>query len=341
MDPVEDGTMARYARVAGIGHYVPDRIVTNHELEKLMDTSDEWIRERSGIAERRFADDDVGCTELGVRAAQAAMAQADWKAEHVDFVLFATLSPDMYFPGNGVLLQRSLGLRDVGAMDVRNQCTGFVYAVSAADAFIRMGMFDRVLVVGAEKHSAGLRMDTAGRDTAVLFGDGGGAACLEVTDGGDGSRFLWHHLHADGRYAKELCVLKPGAGSTPWISKEMIEEGSTNPYMNGREVFKHAVTKFPAVIQEVLATEGLTANDVDLVIPHQANERITEMVRKRLGVPDEKVYSNIARYGNTTAASIPIALSEAVADGLVGRGSLVCLAAFGSGFTWAASLLRY
>jgi 3-oxoacyl-[acyl-carrier-protein] synthase-3 len=327
--------------MASVGHFVPDRVVTNHDLEQVMDTSDEWIRERSGIAERRFADDGVGCTDLGIRAAQVAMDKAGWKPEDVDFVLFATLSPDMYFPGNGVLLQRELGLRDVGAMDVRNQCTGFVYAISAADAFIRMGMFDRVLVVGAEKHSAGLRMDSDGRDTAVLFGDGGGAACLEVTDGSDGSRFLWHHLHSDGRYATELCIAKPGAGNTPWISAEMIEEGSVHPYMNGREVFKHAVTKFPAVIQEVLATEGFKPEDVDLVIPHQANERITEVVRKRLGVPDEKVYSNIARYGNTTAASIPIALSEAVAEGLVKRGSLVCLAAFGSGFTWAANLLRY
>jgi len=333
--------MTRMARIAAIGRYIPDRVVTNAELEQLMDTSDEWIRERSGIAERRFARDDEHCTDLAVNAARSAMDQAGWKPEDVDFVLFATLSPDLYFPGNGVLLQRKLGLREVGAMDIRNQCTGFVYALSAADAYIRMGMFDRVLVIGAEKHSVGLRMSTEGRDTAVLFGDGAGAACVELTDGADGSRLIWHHLHSDGRYAMELCVAKPGAAQTPWIDKGMIDEGSTHPYMNGREVFKHAVTKFPGVILEALAEQEMGIDDVDLVIPHQANERITEAVRKRLGVPDEKVYSNIARYGNTTAASIPIAMSEAIDQGLVKRGSVVCLAAFGSGFTWAASLLEY
>ncbi|MGD8727804.1 MAG: 3-oxoacyl-[acyl-carrier-protein] synthase III C-terminal domain-containing protein, partial [Gemmatimonadales bacterium] len=213
--------------------------------------------------------------------------------------------------------------------------------ITVADAMIRMGLYDRILLVGAEVHSCGLRMDTEGRDTAVLFGDGSGAVCLEATDGEGGSKILWHHLHADGRYAEELCVLRPGSLSRPWITKEMIDAGMTYPHMNGREVFKHAITKFPAVINDVLASQGFTAADVDMVIPHQANERITEAVRKRLGLPTEKVYSNIAKYGNTTAASIPIALSEAVEQGRVKRGHLVCLAAFGSGFTWGASLLRY
>ncbi len=331
----------RLTRIAGVGHFVPERVVTNHDLAALMDTSDEWIRERTGIEERRFAEPEIRCTDLGFMATQAAIADAGWRPDDIQFIIFATLSPDMYFPGNGVLLQHELGLHGIGALDVRDQCTGFVYALSAADAYVRMGMFDRVLVVGAELQSAGLRMTTQGRDTAVLFGDGGGAVCLEVTDGSEGSYLIWHHLHADGRFARDLCIAKPGSANRPWITKEMLDEGSTDPYMNGREVFKHAVTKFPEVIAEALTAQGMTADDLKLVIPHQANERITEAVRKRLRVPEQKVYSNIARYGNTTAASIPLALSEAVKCQQVTRGDLLCLVAFGSGFTWGASLLRY
>jgi 3-oxoacyl-[acyl-carrier-protein] synthase-3 len=331
----------RLSRIAGIGHYVPERVVTNEDLEKLMETTSEWIIERTGIRERRFVDDGTTCSDVGTFAARAALDNAGWKHEDVQFIIFATLSPDLYFPGNGVLLQRALEIPGVGALDVRNQCTGFVYALSVADAFIRMGMYDRILVVGAEVHSAGLRMDTKGRDTAVLFGDGGGAACVELTDGSDGSQVIWHHLHADGRFAEELCILRPGSSGRPWLTKDMVDDLSTAPHMNGREVFKHAVTQFPAVIAEALAAQDLTSDDLDMVIPHQANERITEAVRKRLGVSADKVYSNIARYGNTTAGSIPIALSEAVQEGAVKRGDLVCLAAFGSGFTWGANLLRY
>jgi 3-oxoacyl-[acyl-carrier-protein] synthase-3 len=331
----------RFARITGVGHYVPERVVTNHDLEACMDTSDAWIQERTGIRERRFVRDDETCSDLGVAAAREALATAGRSAADVDFVVFATLSPDYYFPGNSVLLHRKLGLGTAGALDVRNQCTGFVYGLSVADAMIRTGTVERALVVGAEVHSAGLRLSTEGRDTAVLFGDGAGAVLLEATDDQHGSRILWHRLHADGRFAEELSLLRPGSSHRPWISADMIEQGQTFPHMNGREVFKHAVTRFPEVITEVLALEGVTPDQVDLIIPHQANERITEAVRKRLRLPDDKVYSNIARYGNTTAASIPIALSEAVAAGKVKRGSLVCLAAFGSGFTWAATLLRY
>ena len=331
----------RLTRIAGTGHYVPERIVTNHELETMMDTSDEWIRERTGIGERRFAGPGQGSTAMGVEAARAAMEEAGWGPADVQFVIFATLSPDMFFPGDGVLLQRALGLGTTGAMDVRNQCTGFLYALSAADAYVRMGMYDRVLVVGGECQSSGLHINDEGRDLAVLFGDGGGAACLEVTDGDDGSFLIWHHLHSDGCFAEELCIRKPGAINRPWLDKEMIDDRSSAPYMNGREVFKHALKRFPEVINEALAEQGLTTEHVDLVIPHQANLRITEAVRKRLGLPENKVFSNIEKYGNTTAASIPIALSELVNSGRVERGNLLCLAAFGSGFTWAASLLRY
>jgi 3-oxoacyl-[acyl-carrier-protein] synthase-3 len=333
--------MTRFTRIAGIGHYVPPGVVTNHDLEPLMDTSDAWIQERSGIRERRHAEPGVTCTDLAAHAARAALADAGWTAGDVQFVIFATLSPDLYFPGNGVLLQHQLGLGEVGALDVRTQCTGFVYGLSAADGYVRMGMYDRVLLVGGELHSAGLQMNTAGRDTAVLFGDGAGAVCLEVTGDERGSRLLGHRLHSNGKYALELCIKRPGAANRPWIAKEMIDEGSTNPYMNGREVFKHAITKFPDVIGEVLNDYCVTLDQLALVVPHQANLRITEALRKRLALPEEKVYSNIQRYGNTTAGSIPIALSEAVKEGRVRRGDLVCLAAFGSGFTWGASLLRY
>jgi 3-oxoacyl-[acyl-carrier-protein] synthase-3 len=333
--------MTRYARIAGVGHYVPPGVVTNHDLERLMDTSDAWIQERTGIQERRHAEPGVTCTDLATHAARAALADAGWSPSDVQFVVFATLSPDLYFPGNGVLLQHQLGLDEVGALDVRNQCCGFLYGLSAADGYVRMGMYDRVLLIGGELHSAGLQMNTAGRDTAVLFGDGAGAVCLEVTYDEPGSRLLGHRLHSDGKHALDLCIRKPGAANRPWISPDMIDEGSTNPWMNGREVFRHAVTKFPAVITEVLNDYCVTLDQVALLIPHQANLRITEAVKKRLELPDQKVYSNIQRYGNTTAGSIPIALSEAVGEGRVKRGDLVCLAAFGSGFTWAASLLRY
>jgi 3-oxoacyl-[acyl-carrier-protein] synthase-3 len=234
-----------------------------------------------------------------------------------------------------------MGMGTVGALDVRNQCTGFVYGLSVADAFIRTGMYDRILLVGAEVHSSGIRMDDLGRDTAVLFGDGGGAVCLEVSPEGDPAEILSHHLHAEGKYADELSMRAPSAAARPWISAAMIEEGLCTAHMNGREVFRHAVTRFPEVIHEALAANGLTAGQLDLVVPHQANLRIIEAVRKRLGLPEEKVYTNIQKYGNTTAASIPIALSEAVAGGRISRGDLVCLAAFGSGFTWGASLLRF
>jgi 3-oxoacyl-[acyl-carrier-protein] synthase-3 len=333
--------MTRLTRIAGTGHYVPERVVANKDLEALMDTTDEWIQARTGIRERRFADEKTTCTDLGVSAARAAMTEAGWEPNDVQFIIFATLSPDLYFPGNGVLLQRDLGLPGVGALDVRNQCTGFVYALSIADAYIRMGMYDRILVVGAERHSGGLSMDTEGRDTAVLFGDGGGSVCLEVTDGNDGSHFIWHYLHADGRFAHELCIKSPGAGEPQWLTKEMIDARATVPFMNGREVFRNAVRRFPEVIMEALTQQGLSLDDLDVVIPHQANQRITDAMTKRLGLPPERVVSNIARYGNTTAASIPIALSEEVKSGTVGRGDLVCLAAFGSGFTWGSNLLRY
>jgi 3-oxoacyl-[acyl-carrier-protein] synthase-3 len=331
----------RLARIAGTGHFLPDHVVTNKDLEQLMDTSDEWIQERTGIIERRFVEPGIGSTDLGYEAAKVALEEAGWVPEDLDLIIFATLSPDMYFPGNGCFLQHQLGIEGIPALDVRNQCTGFVYSLSIADAWIRMGMYDRILIVGAEVHSTAMVMSTEGRDTAVLFGDGGGAACIEVTDGADGSRILNHRLHANGAFAEELCMPYPSPKRKPWITREMVDEGIFAPVMNGREVFRNAVTKFPEVILEVLEAEGLPVEDVKLVIPHQANERITEGVRKRVGGPPEQVFSNIAKYGNTTAASIPIALSEVVKNGTIERGDLICTVAFGSGFTWGSNLFYY
>lgn len=346
--------MTRYARLAGIGHHVPSRVVTNEDLAQLMDTSDAWIRERTGIAERRWVDEDTSCTDLAEAAARRALDDAGWSTDDVEFILFATLSPDLYFPGNGVLLQDQLGIGHVGALDLRTQCTGFIYALATADAYLRSGMYRRILVVGAEVHSRGLRLDDEGRDTAVLFGDGAGAVCVDVGEAhvGEGeapggipssreSRILAHALHGDGSHALDLCARKPGSGTSPFLSLEQIEAGDTAPSMNGREVFKNAVRRFPEVIGEVLEIAGILPEELDFLVPHQANARITEAVRDRMGLPEDRVASNIHRYGNTTAASIPLALSEAVAEGRVKRGDLVCLAAFGAGFTWAASLLRY
>ncbi|MEJ2544136.1 MAG: ketoacyl-ACP synthase III [Calditrichaceae bacterium] len=318
--------------IAGVGRYIPERVVTNFDLEKIMDTSDAWIRERTGIVERHFASEEDTTSFMGAKAAENALKMAGLKATDIDFIIFATLSPDFYFPGSGCSMQAHLGIPGVGAMDIRNQCSGFIYGLTTADQFIKTGMYKRILVIGSERHSSGLNMTTEGRDVAVLFGDGAGAVVLEASE--DENRGIITNV-------KELWVQNPGSNSIPFTSHAMVDDGSIYPYMNGRYVFKHAVTNFPAVIFEVLKEAGYTTKDVDLVIPHQANERITEGVQTRLELPREKVFRNIHKYGNTTAASIPIAMSEALEEGLIEQGSLVCLAAFGSGFTWAATLLRW
>ena len=329
------------SKIIGVGHYVPERVVTNFDLEKMMDTNDAWIRERTGIEERHFAEPGKDTTSsMGAEAARIALDMAGLKTEDIDFIIFATLSPEYIFPGAGCPLQVHLGMTGIGALDVRDQCTGFIYALSTADQFIKTGMYKNILVVGAELHSFALDLTTRGRDISVLFGDGAGAVVLTATDDNE-KGILTSHLHADGRYVKELWIEDPGFVKSPRITHEMIDEGTIYPTMNGRNVFKHAVTKFPAVIKEALDATGYTTSDVDLVVPHQANKRITEAVQQRLGLPPEKVYSNIHKYGNTTAASIPIAISEALAEGLIKDDALICLAAFGSGFTWASSLIRW
>ena len=328
------------AMIAGVGHYVPDQVITNFDLEKLMDTSDQWIRERSGIVERRWVKDGENNLDLAEKASLQALEQASMKPEDIDFIIFATLSPDYYFPGTGCLLQERMGFSTIGALDVRNQCSGFIYGLSIADQFIKTGMYKNILLVGSEIQSRGLNMSTEGRDVTVLFGDGAGAAVITRSDDPQ-KAILTTHLYAEGRNAKELWGEHPGSVRNPRLTHELIDSTNIFPYMNGKHVFKHAVTRFPEVIIEALQAAGVDKSEVDLVIPHQANQRITDAVRMRLELKEEQVYSNIAKYGNTTAASIPIAMSEAIAEGKIKDGSLVCLAAFGSGFTWASALIRF
>jgi len=322
-----------------MGHYVPPRTVTNDDLAVLMETTDEWITQRTGIKERHWIEGDVGASELAEHASREALAEAGLTAADIDLVLFATLSPDLNFPGSGCLLQARLGVPGVPAMDIRNQCTGFLYGLKTADAYIRSGMARNVLVVGSEVHSTGLDISTRGRDVAVLFGDGAGAAVVGAAT--DDSRVIDTELHADGRFAEILMVEVPASRLNPRLTVEMMEAGRHYPKMDGRSVFKHACERLPEVIQSILQRNGYTLADVDVMVPHQANLRINEMVARQLGFPAEKVVHNIQRYGNTTAASIPIALHEAVQQGRIQKGQLVLLAGFGAGLTWGASLVRW
>jgi 3-oxoacyl-[acyl-carrier-protein] synthase III len=322
------------------GFYVPPRVVTNDDLAKLMDTSDEWITQRTGIRQRHWVEPGTMCSALAAEATKIALTRAGLQASDLDCIIFATTSPDHFFPGNGVFLQRLLGLTNIPALDVRDQCTGFIYGLSVADAWVRCGQYKRILLVGAEIQSPGLDLTTAGRDTAVIFGDGAGVAILGPT--GDSKRgVLSTHLFSDGQYAEKLWMDGPGLAHVPWISAEMATDGRARVHMEGREVFKHASTKMPDCVQLALRTNGCTTADVKLFIPHQANQRISEMVQKQIGLRDDQVYNNIQEYGNTTAASIPIALHEALDAGRLARGDLLMLAAFGSGFTWGSAAIRW
>ncbi len=330
------------AIIKGMGYYVPDNVVTNDDLSKLMDTNDEWIQERTGIKERRWINNDESTSSMGLEAAKNAIADAGIDKNDIDFIVFATLSPDYYFPGPGVTLQKELGIDTVGALDVRNQCSGFVYALSVADQYIKTGMYENILVVGSEYHSGGLDKTTRGRGVSVIFGDGAGAAILSKSPSADRG-ILSTHLHSQGEHAEELTLIGPS--TRRWVP-EVIDNGGKEdeaifPYMNGTFVFKHAVTRFPQVIGEALDKNSLESTDIDMLIPHQANLRISQYVQKKMGLRDDQVFNNIQKYGNTTAASIPIALAEAKEKGLIKEGDLVCLAAFGSGFTWASALIRW
>lgn len=332
------------ARITGLGKFLPNNIVTNEELSKLMDTSHDWIVERTGIHERRFVpkDSDEGTATMGVKAAEQAIQRAGISKDDIDFIVFATLSPDYYFPGSGVLLQDLMGIGTCPALDVRNQCSGFVYGLSVADQFIKTGMYKHVLVVGSEYHSGGLDLTTRGRTVSVIFGDGAGAAVVSRSNDSD-QGILSTHLHSEGKHAKELSIIGPS--TKKWIH-EVFEDYDPNdmdyhPYMNGQLVFKNAVVRFSEVIHEALKASGLQPSDIDMLVPHQANLRIAQFVQKKFGLSDEQVYNNIMRYGNTTAASIPIALCEAWEEGKINQGDHVMLAAFGSGFTWGSALIKW
>lgn len=333
-----------HSKITGLGYYVPDNIVTNDDLSKIIDTNDEWIQERTGIQERRhiIRGEDT-TTTMGVKAAEIAIERSGVAKEDIDFVVFATLSPDYYFPGPGVLVQRDLGLRTVGALDVRNQCSGFVYALSVADQYIKTGMYKNILVIGSEVQSTGLDMTTRGRGVSVIFGDGAGAAVLSREE--DLSKgILSTHLHSEGQHAEELVVKAPGMGGR-WITDILAdndpEDESYFPYMNGQFVFKNAVVRFSEVINEGLQANNLQVSDIDMLIPHQANLRISQFIQNKFKLTDAQVFNNIQKYGNTTAASIPIALTEAWEQGKIKTGDTVVLAAFGSGFTWGSAIIKW
>lgn len=333
------------SKIIGLGHYVPDNIVTNEDLSELMDTNDAWIQERTGIKERRWVEKGSGDTTatMGVKAAKVAIERAKIDKDAIDFIIFATLSPDMYFPGPGVQVQHALDIKTVGALDVRNQCSGFVYALSVADNFIKTGMYKNILVIGSELHSQGLDKTTRGRGVSVIFGDGAGAAILtreeDTTKG-----ILSTHLHSQGEHAEELVLVAPGMGKR-WVSDIIAENNPDDvsyfPYMNGQFVFKNAVVRFSEVINEGLEKNNLSADAIDMLIPHQANLRIAQFIQKRFKLEDDQVFNNIQKYGNTTAASIPIALTEAWEQGKIKEGDTVVLAAFGSGFTWGSVIIKW
>jgi len=330
------------SRIVGLGYYVPEDVVSNADLTQRMNTTEEWIHTRTGIQERRYY--EVGKDtnySMAVEASKTALERADLTPSDIDLIVYATLSPDYYFPGSGVLLQRALNFRNIAALDIRAQCSGFIYGLSTADQFIKTGMYKNILVVGSEIHSSGLDYSDAGRHVAVIFGDGAGAAVLTATDESE-KGVLSTHLHSDGKYAEELAVLYPSSHvENKFDPEEQKAGGKFYPIMNGSYVFKHAVTRMPEVIREALEANDLTAEDLDILIPHQANGRITEAVRRNLDLPEEKIVSNIQNYGNTTAASIPIALTEAWEQGRIQEDDLVCLVAFGSGFTWGSALIRW
>jgi 3-oxoacyl-[acyl-carrier-protein] synthase-3 len=333
-----------HSKITGLGYYVPDNVVTNDDLSKVIDTNDEWIQERTGIKERRhIIPGQDTTTSMGVKAAKIAMERSGVDKEAIDFVVFATLSPDYYFPGPGVLVQRDLGLRTVGALDVRNQCSGFVYALSVADQYIKTGMYQNILVIGSEVQSTGLDMTSRGRGVSVIFGDGAGAAVLsretDLTKG-----ILSTHLHSEGQHAEELIVKAPGMGGR-WITDILADNDPNDesyfPYMNGQFVFKNAVVRFSEAIHEGLQANNLEVSDIDMLIPHQANLRIAQFIQQKFKLTDDQVFNNIQKYGNTTAASIPIALTEAWEQGKIKSGDIVVLAAFGSGFTWGSVIIKW
>ena len=331
------------SKITGLGYYVPDNIVTNDDLSKIMDTNDEWIQERTGIKERHWIPDgsEDSSAIMGVKAAKIAIERAGLTKDDIDFIVFATLSPDYFFPGCGVQVQDMLDMPTIGAIDIRNQCSGFIYALSTADQFIKTGMYKNILVIGAEYHSNGLDKTTRGRGVSVIFGDGAGACILSREE--DSSKgILSSHLHSEGKHADKLIVASPSIKHwVPEILASKEEDISYFPYMDGTFVFKNAVVRFSEVIMEGLQKNNLQTSDIDMLIPHQANLRISQFVQKKFGLNDDQIFNNIMKYGNTTAASIIIALTEAWENGNIKDNDLVVLAAFGSGFTWGSVIIRW
>jgi 3-oxoacyl-[acyl-carrier-protein] synthase-3 len=325
---------------SGTGFYLPPRVVTNNELSTFMDTTDEWIQERTGIKERRYVEAGVGPSDLAIPATMQALKAAELEVADIDFMIFATSTPDFYAPGSGCLLQDKMGFNEIGALDIRVQCSGFLYGLSIAEQYIKTGVFKNILLIGAEVQSTAMDLSNEGRDTAIIFGDGAGAAVISSTDEDRG--ILSTHMHSEGRYLKELWLESPASNTgNPRISSKDLDAGRQYLKMNGREVFRHAVKRFPEVIYECLERNNLTVDDINLLIPHQANLRITQMVQKKLGLKEEQVYSNIHKYGNTTAGTIPIALAEVVKERKISKGDIIIFASFGAGFTWASAAIKW
>ena len=334
--------MAMRAKIVGTGMCVPDRVVTNDDLAKLMDTSDEWIRQRTGIQERRYIEEGQQPADLAYEASERAISAANLEAADIDCIVLATLSSQADFPGTSFFLHERLGLLETPCFDLRAQCSGFVYGLAVADSFIRSGMYRRVLLVGCEVHSTGIDLSDLGRDVAVIFGDGAGAVVLErVESDSDPAGLIEIRLHAEGKFAKRLWLEAPGSGLTPHrISHELIDQRRHFPHMDGRFVFKHAVTRMPDVLLETLNAASLKLDDVDLFLFHQANLRINEYVIGQLDIEPDRCPSNIERYGNCSAASIPMLLDETVRSGRLQPGQIVSMTSFGSGFSWASAVLR-
>ena len=332
--------MTHRSRILGIGMSVPRRIVTNHDLATKMETSHEWIVERTGIEQRHWVEEgETGCS-LATAASTQAMERAKVDPKDIDLIIYATLSPDYFFPGTGVFVQRALGMKEIPCLDIRQQCTGFIYGLSIADAYIRTGMFKHILLIGSEVHSTGLDVSTAGRDITVLFGDGAGAVVIgRATD--EDHMLLSTHIHADGSEAEILWTEYPSSAHHPRITAEAMAERKHYPSMNGKKVFKHAVTRMPQAIMEGMVANNITLANIDMMIPHQANLRINQMVAKMIGMPEEKTHNTIMKWGNTTAASIPMCMYDAIEVGKIKPGNLVCLVAFGAGLTWGSAFLRY
>ena len=333
----------RRTLIKSTGRYVPDRLVTNDDLTQWMDTSDEWIEQRTGIKQRYWIPEEggVGASDLGLEAAKLALDKAGWDPEDIDLIIFATLSPDIFFPGSGCLLQTKLGLETTPALDIRQQCTGFLYGLATSDAYIRSGMYERILFVGAEVHSTGLDISTAGRDVTVIFGDGAAAVCLEAGEGDESVGVLSSALHAQGELAGSLMLEAPASREMPRIDEQMLKERKHYPHMDGKTIFKNALKRLPEVTHEALAMAGLELDDIDLFIPHQANLRINQFYQQSMKIPEGKVYNNIDTYGNTTAATIPLALDECIEKGMISSGSTLMFLGLGSGVTWGACIYRF